>query len=96
MPESGRARSTTEPGRSGVQDDGEKQKVERKRYIKGKFNVIQNDNACNHYKKHKNSIGRSCGKSEAQLWLCSAVQGLRRHLSGGHEVGLGVAGSLGG
>ena len=64
--ESGRMRSTTEPGRSGVQDDGEKQKEERKRDIKGKFNVIQNDNACNHYKKHKNSIGESCGKSEAK------------------------------
>jgi hypothetical protein len=34
-------------------------------YIKGKFNVIQNDNACNHYRKHKNSIGSSCAKSEA-------------------------------
>lgn len=29
--ESGRERSTTEPGGSGVQDDGGKQKVERKR-----------------------------------------------------------------
>lgn len=70
--------------------------MERKRgYIKGKFNVIQNDNACNHYRKHKNSIGGSCGRSEAtRLWLRLAVQGLRRHLSGSHEVGLRVASSL--
>lgn len=67
-------------------------KKRRKRYIKGKFKMIQMTTPATIREKTQN---QSSSLRLERSWD-SAVERLGRHLSGGHEVGLRVASGLGG